>query len=312
MGWTKLDTVIERTRDRVTEDPAAAREGITELLSTTGSPSGRVRLWALMMLACRRVGDLEAAFEAYRTARRIRRACDFARADLEEQATLLHIVSGDLDAARAAIGKAIALIRPLAENPRGASKGARRMARRDRAKYAATLIVRGEVARNLEGDAASLRRALADALEALRWVDPRHAMRVHLSAVSLLCTVMAKAGTPEDAAYALRLVDESDKLLRKRRISSRHLHRIILRWIRALAIARLGASEQAERILTEVVRSLQQLGLDDDADRAGADLVWVIGERAGKLGVARYLRRQMGLPCEETPPETEPDDPIGF
>ncbi len=89
-----------------------------------------------------------------------------------------------------------------------------------------------------------------------------------------------------------------------------------LKAIRGLALARLDSVELAERILTGVVSELRELGLDDDADRAGLELLWVGGERAGKVDRARYLRRSLGLPPAEEPPSpaTTPDDssPIGF
>lgn len=314
MGWTPLDTAIERTRDKVTEDPAGAQRVIGDLLEETRNPSGRVRLWGLMILACRRVGDLRTALKAYQSGSKVRRASTFARAELEVHAALMYTVRGDLDSACTTVAKAICLIRPLAENPRGESKGARRLARRDRALYATALIIRAEIARNLEGDPVSLRRALADALEALRWVDPRHESRVHLSGVTAVSVLVTKVGTRKDITDVLQLAIEGERLLRRRRIPARHPHRLKLKAIRALALARLGSVEQAERILAGVVSDLRELGLDDDADRAAVELLWVVGDRAGQVGRARYLRRSLGLPAAAEPAEPEPDDsaPIGF
>ncbi len=312
MGWTKLDTALERIRAMLAEDAAGAARAIADLLEETSSPSIRVRLFALLIGARRRLGDLEGARCAYEDGRkqRLRGRSRFARAELEWHAAELHIYRNDRDAGRRAADRALVLFRPLAMASEGRSKGGKRKHRLIRAMYAAALISSAQVAHHLEGNPY---RALADALEALRIADPRYAVRVHLAAISAVALLTTRVGTANDAIDVLRLADEADRLL-ARRVPGYHPHRVKLAGIRALAFARLGSTEVAERILLEVIRELRALGLEDAADRAGLDLLWVIGERAGQVGRARYLRREMGLPSEEPPAEPEPDDsdPIGF
>ncbi len=295
------------------EDPVGARDAIAGLLEETSSPSIRVRAFALLIGAHYRLGDLDAASSALQAGReqplRGRRS-RFAEAELEWHAAELHHCRNDCDAGRRAADRALALFRSLATAAEGRSKGARRKGRLIRAMHAAALITSAQVAVHLEGD---LYRALADALEALSLADPRQAARVHLSAVSAVSFLVTKIGTPKDTADVLELAADADRLL-SRRVSTRHPHRLKLRGIRALALARFGALEQAERILLAVVAGLRAVGLDTDADRAGLELLWVVGERAGKVDRARYLRRSLGLPADADPPAPPPDDPspIGF
>ena len=77
----------------------------------------------------------------------------------------------------------------------------------------------------------------------------------------------------------------------------------------------LRCGPAAERILDGVISDLRELGQDADADRAAGDLLWVVGERAGKVERARYLRRSLGLPDSADPPPPVVDDqvtPLGW
>ncbi len=296
------------------DDPAAAADAIAGLLEETSSPSIRVRAFALLIGAHRRLGDLDAALSALQAGRdqplRGRRS-RFAQAELEWHAAELHLYRSDSVAGRRAADRALALFRPLAIAPEGQSKGARRKHRVICGMYAAALVTSAHLAYLLEED---LHRALADALAALRMADPRYAARVHISAVSAVGLLTTRVGTVKDVLDVLELAGAAARLLSRRRVAKRHPHQVKLRGIRALAIARLGSLDQAERMLFDVIRELRELGLDDAADRAGLDLLWVVGERAGKIERARYLRREMGLPPSADPPPTPPDDPspIGF
>ncbi len=312
MGWTALDTALERIRGQLAEDPAGAADAIAGLLEEASSPSIRVRAFALLVGARRRLGDLAAALNALQAGReqplRGRRS-RFAQAELEWHAAELHLYRSDRAAGRRAADLALSLFRPLAIVP-GQSKGARRKHRLICGMYAAALITSAQIAVHLEG---GLYRALADSLEALRMADPRHAARVHLSAITAVSFLVTKIGIPKDVAEVLELAGAADQLL-SRRVPTRHPHRLRLKGISALALARFGALEQAERILFAVVAGLRELGLDADADRAGLELLWVVGERAAKPERARYLRRSLGLPAAEESPPPPPDDPspIGF
>lgn len=312
MGWTKLDTAIDRIRNMLGEDPGKASQSIAELLDCTRSPSARVRLWGLMVLACCRLEDFLAARRASEEGRKLGGA-PLAQAELEWQTAELYIYLRDADAARSSVEKALALLRPLLE-PRGSSPGSRRKLRHVHGTYAATLIIRAEIACHLEGRS-SLQGAFEDVVEAFRWADPRHASRIHVSAVSALAYLLTQpgVGSLEDVSTALCLAIDADRLLRRRRVAARHPHRLKLRWIRALALARLGAVDLAEHLLATVVKGLRAEGLERDAEHAAEQLVWIVAERAGKLGRASHLRRSLGLSAAEPPAAPpEPPAPIGW
>ncbi len=259
------------------------------------------------------MGDFDAALSAVDAGREqpLRGRSRFAQGELAWCAAELHLYRNDRDAGRQAADRALRLLRPLTMAPEVTSKGARRKGRLIRANLAAALITSAQVALHLEGD---LYRALADALEALRMADPRYVPSVHFSAVSAVSFLVTKIGTPKDVVDVLELAAAADRRL-PRRVPTGHPHRLRLQGIRALALARFGALEQAERILMGVVAGLREQGLDADADRAGLELLWVVGERAGKVDRARFLRRSLGLPAAEEPPAATSHDvstPIGF
>lgn len=312
MGWTALDTAIERIRAQVGEDPAGAREEIGQLLKIAG-PSGRVRLWGLEIVACRRLGDIEGGLRAYERGRKLR-ASALAHSELEGQAAELHIARKELSSAKRAADRAESLIRPLVMAPVGKSKGAKRKARHTREALAAALIVRAQIA-IVPGCKENI-RPLDDVFEALRWIDPRYAPRLHLSAVSTLGALLTThAASPEDLQTALRLEKEAQKLLRRRKVPACHPHRARLRAIQALVLAKLGAVARAEEIIeNRVIPDLRAAGLDSIADEMRELTLWIVAERAGQEGRARYLRRKHGLPPADEEPTPDDDDgsPIGF
>lgn len=312
MTWTALDTAMARIRETIGEDPAGAREEIRQLLKTAG-PSGRVRLWGLEVVACHKLGDLEGGLRAYERGRQLRASVP-ALAELEGQVAKLHIARRDLGSARSAADRAEALIQPFVMAPSRKSKKSKRMQRHFQHVYAAVLITRAQIA-VVPGCQEEL-RPFDDVFEALRWIDPRNAERIHLAAVSTLGALLIQnAGRPEDLETALRLEKEAQERLRVGRVRACHPHRAQLRGVRALVLAKLGAVERAEEIFTRrVIPDLRAAGLDATADIAAEQLLWIIAERAGQEGRARLLRQRHGLP----PPASaqavvdDPADPIGF
>lgn len=296
MQWRALDSAIGRIRRGIADDPRAARQEIRELLKSAG-PTARVRLWGLEIVACSYMGRFEEGLRAYAAGRKLRGSV-LARAELEASLAGLHIDRGDLEEATAAADRAVSLIRPeaLATTPRS-----KRMERSIRTMYGAALIVRAQ-AGALPGSPRP--STVGDVLEAFPWIDPRYAMHVHLAAVSTLATLLTtRATTPEDLRTALRLEEEAQRLLRRRRVRACHPHRAQLRGIRALVLAKLGAVSRAEEVMAHrVIPDLRAAGLDSAADQMGEFLLWIVAERAGQEGRARYLRRKLGLPA--TPPET--------
>ena len=304
MEWRALDSAIARIRRGIADDPGAARDKIRELLKSAG-PTARVRLWGLEIVACRYMGRFEEALRAYAEGRKLRGSV-LARAELEASLAGLHIDRHDLEAATAAADRAVALIRPeaLATAPRS-----KRMEREIRTMYGAALVVRAQ-AGALPG--APRPATVGDVLEAFPWIDPQHAAHVHLAAVSTLAVLLTThATTPEDLRTALRLEDEAQKLLRRRKVRACHPHRAQLRGIRALVLAKLGAVARAEEIMAKrVIPDLHAAGLDSTADEMGEFLLWIVAERAGQVGRARYLRRKLGLPPapKTAVPKTANDD----
>lgn len=303
MWWRAFDTELERIRETIGDDPAGARDEIRELLKTAG-PTGRVRLWGLEITACLGLDDLEGGLRAYERGRKLRGSA-LAHSELEGQAAALHLTRRDLEAARTAVERAVCLIRPLALAP---GKGSPREAHHVRAMYGAALVLRAQ-AGSWARDPAS-RRQIEDVFEALRWIDPRYAPRVHLAAVSTLATVLTQnAVGPEDLQTALRLEEEAQRLLRRRRVRACHPHRAQLRGIRALVLAKLGAVALAEEVMAHrVIPDLRAAGLDSTADEAGEQLLWIVAERAGQVGRAGYLRRKLGLAPKTPAPKTPEDD----
>ena len=172
------------------------------------------------------------------------------------------------------------------------TKEGRRRRRWIQATYAAAHVVRGEIFLHLSEGSAE--RAIADALEALRLTAnlaraSSHTRRVHLSAVTLLSALLVRFGSAERVEEALRVVDHAEEVLIYRcRVPPDHVHRIKLKWCRALAIARKGSLVRAERLLLEVIDRLIAGGLKDDAKRAVNALVWVI-EQSRTSGRAGYF-----------------------
>lgn len=309
MKWRALDSEIERIREAIAGDPAGARKRIADLLATAG-PAARVRLWGLEITACLALNDLEGGLRAYERGRRLRGSA-FAHSELEGQVARLYITLRDLRAARAAADRAVSLIRPLAVVP--PDNASLRMARHVRAMYGAALVVRAQAGSWSREPAGGL---VADVFEALRWIDPRYAPRVHLAAVTTLGVLLTQnAVSPEDLQAALRLEEEAHKLLRRRRVRACHPHRAQLRALRAFALAKLGSLELAEHILERrVIPDLRAAGLDATADEIAEQLARIVAERAGNVGRARYLRRKHGLrPADPVPAVVDDlNDPIGF
>jgi hypothetical protein len=162
---------------------------------------------------------------------------------------------------------------------------------------------------------------LPEVLEAIRFADARYATIIYVSAVSARSFLLTQGvGTAADDMRAvLGLVDEAHQLLRRRRVPSRHPHMLKLRGIRALALARLGSVELAERMLGQVVDGLREQGRERDAKLAAEQLLWIVEDRCGQVGRGRLMRRKLGLPSAEpaavttkTATPSKEDDPIGF
>lgn len=155
---------------------------------------------------------------------------------------------------------------------------------------ARNLILRGEI--KLRFGLGSLKSAMADSLEALALTPHKSALRVRMSAITLLSCLMTRFGTLQDVIESLRLLDEADKELARRRFVRAHNYRVRIRWCKALALARLGMIDRGEQIMVEVIETLDKSGSRQLAEEAVEALAWIVEERAGQLGRAEYLKRR--------------------
>ncbi len=101
--------------------------------------------------------------------------------------------------------------------------------------------------------------------------------RVHLAGVTLLCALLVQYGTSAIVRQAAQLLDHAERVLIYRcRVPPDHVHRIKIKWGRALTLARLGSLSRAETLLKRVVEQLLARGWNHDASQALDALVWVI------------------------------------
>lgn len=300
MGWTPIERHIEGFRDRLAADPAGIREEIQTLLRQEPSlrPSDRMRLLGLVVAAGKKLDEFDAADEAALAGLAIGSTSAVANADFLLQLGILRMVERRPGEALTAVNRARDLMTAELAKRKPSTKEGRRRRRWIQATKAAAYVVRGEIYLHLSVGSAD--RAFADALEALRLTAnlvraSSHTRRVHLSAVTLLCALLARFGSPEMVDEALRVVDHAEETLIYRcRTSPDHVHRIKLKWCRALAIARKGSLARAERMLLEVIDRLMAKGLRDDAERAVDALVWVV-EQTRTPGRAGYFVLKYGV-----------------
>jgi len=299
MGWSSIESRIEGFRDRLAGEPAVVLAEVEDLLcQETGlRPANRLRLLGLAISAGKKLGEWAGANEAALEGLAINTTSAVARADFLLQLAILRMVQHKPEEALDACGRAHDLMLAESAKPEPSSKEGQRRRRWMQATQAAAHVVRGELFLHL--DEGSADQALSDALTAFRLTAnlvkaSSHTRRVHLSAVTLLCALMVRAGTTEMAADVLRLVEEAEhQLIYQCRVPPNHVHRLKLKWCRALALARMGSFSKAERLLVEVVEGLQACDLKDDARRALAALVQVI-EQTNRAWRAQYYRLKYG------------------
>ncbi len=299
MGWSPIEGCIEGFRDRLAADPAGVREEVRAFLREDKRlrPSDRMRLWGLVVSAEHKLDELEAAEEAVLTGLAIASSSAVANADLLLQLGTLRMGQHRPEEALGAANRARQLMTDELAKPTPSTKESKRRRKWIQATKAAACVVRGEIFLHLS--VGSAERAYADALDALRLTAElarasSHTRRVHLSAVTLLCSLLIRFGPPEIVAETLRVIDHAERILIYRcRIPPDHLHRIKLRWGRALALSRMGSLDRAERLLIDVVERLLARGLKDDAKRALDALVWVV-EQTRRPARAAYFALKYG------------------
>lgn len=289
VGWTPFDRRVEELRNRLADSPASVQLEVWQLLSDTGAgdrptqrlrPSDRLRLLGLAVAAGRKLGELDAADATAAEGLRITTPSTVANAEFLLQVGALRIVQERSTDAVQVVEWARQLTAQELEKPEPSAKESQRRRRWIQATNAAAHVIRGEIFLNLsEG---SIEEAFSDALTALRQTGDlvkasAHTRRVHLSAVTLLCALLVRFGSPKIVEEAVQLLDHAEHILIYRcRVPPDHVHRIKIKWGRALTLARSGSLAKAEKFLINVVDRLLTVGLKDDARRALDALVWVV------------------------------------
>ena len=289
MGWVPFDRRVEVLRDRLATNPVGVQLEVAQLLDEGRSgdqppqrlrPSDRLRLSGLVIAANRKLGEIDAAEARAAEGAMITTSSPVANAEFLLQVGVLRIVQGRAKDSLQVVEWARELTTQELEKPEPSAKESQRRRRWMRATNAAAHVIRGEIFLNLS--AGTIEGAFSDALTALQKTSQlvkasAHTRRVHLSAVTLLCALLVRFGRPALVKEAARLLDNADRILIYRcRVPPGHVHRIKIKWGRALTLARLGALPRAEKLLVDVLERLVASGFQDDAKRALDALVWVV------------------------------------
>ncbi|MCP3999188.1 MAG: hypothetical protein GY722_29600 [bacterium] len=300
MGWDSINRRTEELKDRLAADPEAVRRDVDELLADARpgrriNPSGRLRLVGLAIAAGRKLGDLEAADQTAAEGSMIVTKSPAANADF-----LLHLGALRLAQYRAedtlrTVNLAEQIMKRELAKPQPSAKESRRRRRWMQSAVGVACVLRGEVFLHMsEGSAEA---AFNDAFEAMRLTSdlvraPSYTRRVHLSGVTLLCALLVQFGPPAIVEQAVELLDHAERILIYRcRVPPDHVHRIKIKWGRALTQARLGFLHKAETLLIEVVEQLIAKDWKHDAGQALDALVWVIEQSQWPVRAGYFVLR---------------------
>ncbi|MEM7583820.1 MAG: hypothetical protein AAF560_10605 [Acidobacteriota bacterium] len=233
-----------------------------------------------MVAACRKIGDLETADSIAAEGSMIRTSSVVANAEYLLQTGVLRLVQNRGSDALLLVNRAWQFTARELEKIKPTAKESQHRRRWIQATHAAAHVIRGEIFHDL--GIGSAPAAFADALTALQQTSKlvkasAHTRRVNLSALTLLCALLVRFGEAEEVQNFLPVLDDAEQTLIYRcRLPPSHIHRIKMKWSRALVLARLGAFDKAESLMIEVVQRLQAGGYEDDANRAIDALIWVV------------------------------------
>lgn len=305
-------------RVNLSADPEAAHDAAKALLRRARVNSERVRATLTMGWAHRAAGRRELLKDAIERASGYRRPGNLALSEVFGVSANYLVLVGDARLAFSHAEKAVSYARPLAEasarEVRGHWKSASLVrAVVHRAGYSATLTVRAEARFHVSEKA----EAIADAIEALKWADPRYVPHVHRAAVVAACaTLLGTGATPETCAEVLRVTSETDRMLSRRRVSPKSRQRLMLQALQGVAFALLGSVHRAEAVLTSAIEGLESIGFRGDAKLVAEQFVSILASRAAQDGRARLVARKYGVmappAAKKRPTRDDDDDPIGF
>lgn len=305
-----------QVRVHLSADPEVALDAAGKLLRGAKYNSEKVRATLTRGWAHRAAGRPERLKEAIDRSSCYRRPGDLALSEITSSFAAYLVLAEDFDGALRYSEKGVALARPLAAStfPQPGNWRSNSFVESlvRRAAYSATLAVRAQARFHVHD-----KEALQDALEALKWADPAYVPHVHLAAVSATGIIMlgSEFATPELCVQVLRLADQAEKPLKRKRVKAKSRPRILLRVLRAYAFTLLGSIELAESTLTGAIRDLEALGLARDADLLVKQLALILSDRAAQVGRARLIADERGIPLSRARnlPGTDADDePIGF
>jgi len=272
-------------RDRIIAGEAReVRAEVLAVLEELTNPD-RARAYGLLVACCRDLGETEEGLDFLARGEALGVRETPARVELLAQGAALLIHVGDAERARDYLGRSLAFVEAeLAKPERSSDWSKRRRAWFVRAK-ARNLVLRGDLAHRLEDRPG--REALRDAFEAIEVATgfPRE----QACGVFLVCSVLTFHGGLAEVISVLKLTGELDEYLSGKRVPRNHPYKLRVRWARAVALARLGMDERAESLMREVADELIRKGMTADARMAVETLLWIIGERSGEIGRARFV-----------------------
>jgi hypothetical protein len=298
-------------RDSLATDPAGVRQQICGILEDDRSsedrpaarlrPSDRLRLLGLLVAAGRKLGEFSWVEAAAAEGSRITTSSPVAQADFLLQMGAFRMDQRRGSEALQLVNRAEQLmVRELRKEP-PAAKESRRRRRWMQATKAASHVLRGQVFWHLS--LGSIEAAFQNALEALQLTSDlvrasSHMRRVNLAAIVLLSALLVRFGPTNMVRKAMELLNRAERALIYRcRVPADHVHRIKLKWGKALACARLGSFEKAEKMLVDVVERLIVGGYREDARKALDALVWVLRQTQYPLR-AGYMVKKYGPRCK--------------
>ena len=298
-----LHGLTEHLRERVCSAPSDVLREVEDLLQSKPGRADRLRLLGLSLACCRNLED-------ERRGRKLMEQADelgavrhpVARADWALQVGSFLTFAKDRAGAEDSIRRGLEIVENELQGPTPSSKGARQRRAWFEAWGAVLRVVRGETALRLAGDAGQAFRDALEVLRTLRQLDGQtspsrggtgcNRRRAHLAAVTLLSVTLADHGSVSVLPEVLELLRQAEKvLIYKLKRSADDMHRIRIRWCRALVLARLGSTRQAEGLLVDVLERLTRQGHSSTAKHALDGLCWVI-ERAGHTGRAQLVREK--------------------
>jgi hypothetical protein len=283
-----------------------AREVKAEVLAALEELTGsdRARAYGLLVACCRDLDETEEGLDFLAKGEALGVRETRARVELLAQGASLLIRLGEVGRARDYLGRSLDIVETELAKPEGTSGWSRRRRAWFVRAKARNLVLRGDLTHRFKDRPE--REALRDAFEAIEVA--KGFPREQVCGVSLVCSVLTLCGGLAEVVSVLKLTEKLDVYLSGKRVPRNHPYKLRVRWARAVALARLGMDERAESLMREVADELIRKGMTRDARLAVETLLWMIGERSGEIGRARFVaaKYREAIPELEVPKLPEP------